>query len=117
MKNQRNCYKPLDRKSGFLWGPRLASNLTYQTKFKGKLDFSNQIKKYWRKKIEFSYNFKNWKLDPKLGCEFFMKNNFLMHKDYKKYRIFFGTRFSGKEFGKIDVKYLLEKGVKSQLWI
>ena len=91
----------------------ISSRIQYQTKFRGKLDFSNQIKKYWRKKIEFSYNFKNWKLDPKLGCEFFMKNNFLMHKDYKKYRIFFGTRFSGKEFGKIDVKYLLEKGVKS----
>ena len=42
-----------------------------------------------------------------------MKKNFLMPKNYKKYRIFFGTRFSGKEFGKIDVKYFLEKGVKS----
>ena len=91
----------------------ISSRIQYQTKFRGKLDFSNQIKKYWRKKFEFSYNFKNWKLDPKLGCEFFMKNNFLMPKNYKKYRIFFGTRFSGREFGKIDVKYLLEKGVKS----
>tara|TARA_B100000524_G_scaffold339493_1_gene231809 strand:+ start:1926 stop:2630 length:705 start_codon:yes stop_codon:yes gene_type:complete len=90
------------------------TRLQYQLKSRGNLDLSELENSYWRNKIEFTYNFKKWKVDPIFGSEFFIKNNLNIEDNFNKYRLFIGTKIKSKEFGDFNVKYILERNVNTQ---
>lgn len=68
--------------------------------------------KYWRIKTDLSYNIKNWKLDPKIGLEFFLRSNKHPTDQYNKYRISIGTKKKINKNQYITFKYMFEKQYK-----
>ena len=93
---------------------RVESRLQYQIRNKGKVDFSNPDKTYWRKKMLLSYNFKKWKADPEIGAEFFFKKNLNLKQNYDAYRLSLGTKLNSKGMGDVSIKYIFEKTVNTQ---
>ena len=71
-----------------------------------------QLIKYWRLKTELSYNFKNWKLDPKIGVEFFFRGNDHPSNQYNKYRFSLETICKINNLQYISIKYMFEKQYK-----
>ena len=94
----------------------------------GRLDFGlrllHQIKKQrkvlenpkdntrWRFKFSSGYNFPNWKLDPSIGVEFFMLNDFYDPNAYDKFRFSLGTKRKLNYSSSISVKYIHQQDVK-----
>jgi len=75
-------------------------------------DYANQN---IRLKGSITYNFKNWKLDPKFSAELF--NHFQKEDDngFSKYRLTFGSDYKIKNFGEISVFYRFEKELNVDL--
>ena len=73
-----------------------------------------ELRKYWRIKTVISYNIKNWKLDPKIGLEFFLRKNNHPSDQYNKYRFSIGTKKKMNKNQSLTIKYMFEKEYK--LW-
>lgn len=73
----------------------------------------SELRKYWRIKTDLSYNIKNWKLDPKIGIEFFFRGSNHPTDQYNKYRITIGTKKKLNKNQSITIKYMFEKQRKS----
>ncbi|MDG2343468.1 MAG: DUF2490 domain-containing protein [Flavobacteriales bacterium] len=74
--------------------------------------YVGELRKYWRIKTVLSYNIKNWKLDPKVGVEFFLRSNEHPTDQYNKYRISLGTKKKINKNQYITFKYMFEKQYK-----
>ena len=72
-----------------------------------------EVRKYWRLKSSFAYNIKNWKLDPKLGVEFFLRSFDHPSGQHNKYRISLGTKKKLSKNHYLVFKYMFEKEYKS----
>ena len=66
----------------------------------------------WRFKFSSGYNFPNWKLDPSIGVEFFMLNDFYDPNAYDKFRFSLGTKRKLIDSSSISVKYIHQQDVK-----
>ena len=75
--------------------------------------FIGKLRKFWRFKTTLSYNIKDWKFDPKLGIEFFVRGNNHPTDQFNKYRISIGTKKKVNKKQKISLKYIFEKQYKS----
>ena len=75
--------------------------------------FIGELRKFWRFKTTFSYNIADWKLDPKLGIEFFIRGNNHPTDQFNKYRISIGTQKKVNKKQSISFKYMYEKQYKS----
>lgn len=82
----------------------------YQIKNKVSSDRDYKIyipKKYFRYKLTISKDFKNWKLDPKLNFEFFLRDK--SYADiYDKIRFSFGTKYKFNNSNSINVGYFYD---------
>ena len=94
----------------------------------GRFDFGlrllHQIKKHrkvledpknntrWRFKFSSGYNIPNWKLDPSIGIEFFMLDDFYHPNAYDKFRFSFGTKRKLNDSSSIALKYIYQRDVK-----
>ncbi len=74
--------------------------------------YVGELRKYWRIKTLLSYNIKNWKLDPKVGIEFFLRNINHPPGQYNRYRISIGTKKKINQNQYITFKYMFEKQYK-----
>ncbi len=74
--------------------------------------YVGELRKYWRIKTLLSYNVKNWKLDPKVGIEFFLRNINHPPGQYNRYRISIGTKKKINQNQYITFKYMFEKQYK-----
>ena len=74
--------------------------------------YVGELRKYWRIKTLLSYNVKNWKLDPKVGIEFFLRNINHLPGQYNRYRISIGTKKKINQNQYITFKYMFEKQYK-----
>lgn len=94
----------------------LKYRLQYQTR-KELLARTNKhvsdFRKYWRIKGEMSYNFKNWKLDPKVSTELFLKNKNHAPNQHNKFRLSVATKYKLNKRNDISIKYLFERQFKS----
>jgi len=72
----------------------------------------SELRKYWRLKTSVSYNIKNWKLDPNMGVEFFVRGVNHPTDQYNKYRISLGTKYKINKNQNIRFKYMFEKQYK-----
>ena len=104
----------------FIVGSNSRFNLKYKFQYQRRREsFSNtnkfigELRKFWRFKTIFSYNLKNWKLDPKLGIEFFLRGNNYPADQFNKYRISLGTQKRINKKQSISFKYMFEKQYKS----
>ena len=68
---------------------------------------------YWRTKLNFKYNIRNWKLDPRIGMEFFMQDQLDPKNSYDKFRFSLGTKLKFKKRKSLLIKYQFEKEVHS----
>ena len=75
--------------------------------------FIGELRKFWRFKTTLSYNIADWKLDPKLGIEFFIRGNNHPTDQFNKYRISIGTQKKVNKKQSISFKYMYEKQYKS----
>ena len=73
-----------------------------------------ELRKYWRLKTVFSYNIKDWKLDPRVGLEFFLRTNNHPSDQHNKYRVLIGTKKKINKNQNLTIKYMLEK--QYRLW-
>ena len=73
----------------------------------------SDFRKYWRIKTDFSYNFKNWKLDPKISTELFLKSIKHTPSHHNKFRVAIGTKYKLNKKHDFIIKYLFEKQLKS----
>tara|TARA_B100000900_G_scaffold410098_1_gene427222 strand:- start:1645 stop:2316 length:672 start_codon:yes stop_codon:yes gene_type:complete len=74
--------------------------------------YVGELRKYWRIKTLLSYDVKNWKLDPKVGIEFFLRNINHPPGQYNRYRISIGTKKKINQNQYITFKYMFEKQYK-----
>ncbi len=75
--------------------------------------FVGDVTRYWRLKTTLDYNFKKWKLDPKVSVEFFLRPISYNRDQYNKYRLSLET---GRKFGTqhhLDIKYTYEREMRS----
>ena len=75
--------------------------------------YVGEVRKYWRLKSSFTYNIKNWKFDPKLGIEFFLRPFDHPSGQHNKYRISLGTKKKLSKNQYLVFKYMYEKEYKS----
>ena len=73
----------------------------------------SDFRKYWRIKTDITYNFKNWKLDPKISTELFLKSIKHAPSHHNKFRISIGTKYKLNKKHDFIIKYLFEKQLKS----
>ena len=69
-------------------------------------------KDFIRTRIELKYDIKDWKADPRIGIEFFTKDNLNFDENYKKYRFSFGTKLKLKGPNSLTIKYILQEEVR-----
>ena len=65
----------------------------------------------WRYKLSSRYNIPNWELDPRLGIEFFMLDEFYSSRAYDKFRFSLGSKKRFSNTSSLSFKYLYEKEV------
>ena len=89
------------------WRFQIDLKAKYQIKNKISSDYIYKLyipKKYFRYKISILKNFKNWKLDPKVNFEFFVRDKSYANI-YDKVRISFGTRYKFDNENSINFGY------------
>lgn len=72
-------------------------------------------KKNLRFKTSISYDFKDWKFDPKFAAEIFNRSQTGGDNGFSKYRLTLGTSYNMKSAGKIDLYYRMEKELNTSL--
>lgn len=89
----------------------LKHRLRYQNK--NELNVSEADGDYAKKNLRFkssiSYNFKDWKLDPKFSAEIFNRSEEGGDSGFSKYRLTLGTSYKMKSAGEIGLYYRMEK--------
>jgi len=85
----------------------LKYRLRYQNK--NELGVDDNANKHFRLKTSLGYNFKNWKLDPKLSAEIYHHSETGEEDGFDKYRLTLGTEYKFKKSGTIGLFYRIEK--------
>ena len=67
---------------------------------------------FFRTRFEVRYDIKDWKADPRIGIEFFTKDDLNFDENYKKYRFSFGTKLNLKGPNSLTIKYILQEEVR-----
>ena len=67
---------------------------------------------YFRTKFELTRDLIDWKADPIIGIEFFVKENLNFDKNFKKYRFSIGTKLNLNELNSLSINYVFQKKVK-----
>ncbi len=70
-------------------------------------------RRYWRFKTGLGYNFKNWKLDPEISSEFFIKGFDSPNGQDNKVRFSLGTKKKISNNFALTFKYMFEKELKT----
>ena len=67
---------------------------------------------FFRTRFEVRYDIEDWKADPRIGIEFFTKDDLNFDDNYKKYRFSFGTKLNLKGPNSLTIKYILQEEVR-----
>ena len=87
--------------------------LRLQFQRKNEVGVSNSINNdFFRTRFELRYDVKNWKADPRIGIEFFTKDDLNFDENYKKYRFSLGTKLNLKGPNSLTIKYILQEEVR-----
>jgi hypothetical protein len=82
----------------------------YHAFLTGAYDYKNND--FFRTRFEVRYDIKGWKADPRIGIEFFTKDDLNFDENYKKYRFSFGTKLNLKGPNSLTIKYILQEEVR-----
>jgi len=87
--------------------------LRLQFQRKNEVGISNSVNNdFFRTRFEVRYDIKGWKADPRIGIEFFTKDDLNFDENYKKYRFSFGTKLNLKGPNSLTIKYILQEEVR-----
>ena len=85
----------------------------FQKKIQNKID-NPEYRNFWRLKLDSEYNIKNWKYDPRIGFEIFLRDEINFNENYEKYRVYFGTKFNLKKRKSLSIRYIMQKYLTNQ---
>lgn len=85
--------------------------IQHQVKTQRNVSIDSKDNSRWRYKLSSRYNFPNWELDPRLGIEFFMLDEFYSSRAYDKFRFSLGSKKRFSNTSSLSFKYLYEKEV------
>ena len=87
--------------------------LRLQFQRKNEVGISDSVNNdFFRTRFEVRYDIKDWKADPRIGIEFFTKDDLNFDENYKKYRFSFGTKLNLKGPNSLTIKYILQEEVR-----
>ena len=87
--------------------------LRLQFQRKNEVGISDSVNNdFFRTRFEVRYDIKDWKADPRIGIEFFTKDDLNFNENYKKYRFSFGTKLNLKGPNSLTIKYILQEEVR-----
>jgi hypothetical protein len=87
--------------------------LRLQFQRKNEVGISDSVNNdFFRTRFEVRYDIKGWKADPRIGIEFFTKDDLNFDENYKKYRFSFGTKLNLKGPNSLTIKYILQEEVR-----
>ena len=87
--------------------------LRLQFQRKNEVGISDSVNNdFFRTRFEVRYDIKDWKADPRIGIEFFTKDDLNFDDNYKKYRFSFGTKLNLKGPNSLTIKYILQEEVR-----
>lgn len=85
--------------------------IQHQVKTQRNVSIDSKDNSRWRYKLSSRYNIPNWELDPRLGIEFFMLDEFYSSRAYDKFRFSLGSKKRFSNTSSLSFKYLYEKEV------
>lgn len=87
--------------------------LQYQKKIQNKIE-NPEDRNFWRLKFDSEYNIKNWKYDPRIGFEIFLRDEINFNENYERYRVYLGTKFNLKKRKSLSIRYIMQKHLTNQ---
>ena len=109
-------HKKFNRYHAFLIGAyeykKIDFRLRLQFQRKNEVGNSSLNNDFFRTRFEVRYDIKGWKADPRIGIEFFTKDDLNFDDNYKKYRFSFGTKLNLKGPNSLTIKYILQEEVR-----
>ena len=87
--------------------------IQYQKKIQNKIENALE-RNFWRLKLESEYNIKNWKYDPRIGFEMFLRDEINFVENYERYRLYLGTKFNLKKRKSFSIRYIIQKYLNNQ---
>ena len=109
-------HEKFNRYHAFLTGAyeykKIDFRLRLQFQRKNEVGNSSLNNDFFRTRFEVRYDIKGWKADPRIGIEFFTKDDLNFDENYKKYRFSFGTKLNLKGPNSLTIKYILQEEVR-----
>jgi hypothetical protein len=109
-------HEKFNRYHAFLTGAyeykKIDFRLRLQFQRKNEVGNSSLNNDFFRTRFEVRYDIKGWKADPRIGIEFFTKDDLNFDANYKKYRFSFGTKLNLKGPNSLTIKYILQEEVR-----
>jgi len=109
-------HEKFNRYHAFLTGvyeyKKIDFRLRLQFQRKNEVGNSSLNNDFFRTRFEVRYDIKGWKADPRIGIEFFTKDDLNFNENYKKYRFSFGTKLNLKGPNSLTIKYILQEQVR-----
>jgi len=109
-------HEKFNRYHAFLTGvyeyKKIDFRLRLQFQRKNEVGNSSLNNDFFRTRFEVRYDIKGWKADPRIGIEFFTKDDLNFDENYKKYRFSFGTKLNLKGPNSLTIKYILQEEVR-----
>ena len=109
-------HEKFNRYHAFLTGvyeyKKIDFRLRLQFQKKNEVGNSSLNNDFFRTRFEVRYDIKGWKADPRIGIEFFTKDDLNFDANYKKYRFSFGTKINLKGPNSLTIKYILQEEVR-----
>jgi len=109
-------HEKFNRYHAFLTGvyeyKKIDFRLRLQFQRKNEVGNSSLNNDFFRTRFEVRYDIKGWKADPRIGIEFFTKDDLNFDDNYKKYRFSFGTKLNLKGPNSLTIKYILQEEVR-----
>ena len=109
-------HEKFNRYHAFLTGvyeyKKIDFRLRLQFQRKNEVGNSSLNNDFFRTRFEVRYDIKGWKADPRIGIEFFTKDDLNFDANYKKYRFSFGTKLNLKGPNSLTIKYILQEEVR-----
>ena len=109
-------HEKFNRYHAFLIGAyeykKIDFRLRLQFQRKNEVGNSSLNNDFFRTRFEVRYDIKGWKADPRIGIEFFTKDDLNFDANYKKYRFSFGTKLNLKGPNSLTIKYILQEEVR-----
>ena len=109
-------HEKFNRYHAFLTGvyeyKKIDFRLRLQFQRKNEVGNSSLNNDFFRTRFEVRYDIKGWKADPRIGIEFFTKDDLNFNENYKKYRFSFGTKLNLKGPNSLTIKYILQEEVR-----